>query len=376
MLGFREASTKAAPSVSVDTGRKVAFGAFILFAAACALGPSIGFESHSAFLFGAGDLDRGVVNGLPWVTHSEPANALSVPTWAIHFSSVIEYLIAMGYVWKYAEVTGNPKWKGLTWGMLPLHASGICACTYHFFYNPSVLQFLVTMQAGFTLLGNLTCAIAAYRIAVSNGWSFDEVNPLPKSSTNPRGLVADGIASMPLTLTEAEESDQILVAKVVAMTLFLSYFIKYAELGIDIPFQPNGPLALATVLGIPAITAYQFYKQSPDLSLDGTGSKLGSVVSMEDIKKYGVSGTVAYVLTELAFWIVAFPVAAYALYQTNGQWPDVVNNSGDRAAVLAFIFAGANIARALVPLRIGAALALAPWVDENILKNEPADESS
>jgi hypothetical protein len=35
---------------------------------------------------------------------------------------------------------------------------------------------------------------------------------------------------------------------------------------------------------------------------------------------------------------------------------------------LAFIFAGANIARVMVPLRLGAALALAPWVDENIIQ--------
>jgi hypothetical protein len=88
---------------------------------------------------------------------------------------------------------------------------------------------------------------------------------------------------------------------------------------------------------------------------------------MDDVKKYGVAGTVAYVLTELAFWVVAFPVAAYALYQSTGHWPDVVNDNADRAAVLAFIFAGANVARAFVPVRLGAALALAPWVDENIL---------
>ena len=31
---------------------------------------------------------------------------------------------AAGLVWDYAEATGNERWKGLTWGMLPLHASG------------------------------------------------------------------------------------------------------------------------------------------------------------------------------------------------------------------------------------------------------------
>ena len=38
-------------------------------------------------------------------------------------------------IWKFADATDNPKWKGLTWGMLPLHASGIAACTYHVFYK-------------------------------------------------------------------------------------------------------------------------------------------------------------------------------------------------------------------------------------------------
>jgi len=377
VLGFKEASTNPNPP-KIDVNRYIALGTFGVFAAACALGPSLGFEAHSPFLLGVGDLSSEMTLGLPWVTHSEPVNALSIPTWAIHFSSVIEYLIAMSLVWKYAEVTGNEKWKGLTWGMLPLHASGICACTYHFFYNPSTLQFLVSMQAGLTLLGNLTCAIAAFRIARSNGWNLDEVNPFPKSSTEPRGLVADGIAAMPLTLREAEETNQVLVAKVVGLTIFLSYLVKYGELGLDLPFEPNAPVALAMVIGIPAITAFQYYQKS-EPSEEGEGgfsfNFMGDKsLSMDDVKKYGAAGTLAYVLTELAFWVVAFPVASTALYQSTGHWPDVVNESGDRAAVLAFIFAGANVARAFVPLRLGAALALAPWVDENILRGNKDDD--
>merc|ERR1711862_984770 len=102
---------------------------------------------------------------------------------------------------------------------------------------------------------------------------------------------------------------------------------------------------------------------------DKDGSSTPSL-SMDDIKKYGVAGTVSYVLTELAFWAVAFPVASTALYQTTGHWPDVINDNSDRASVLAFIFGAANIARLLVPLRLGAALALAPWVDENIINRD------
>ena len=93
----------------------------------------------------------------------------------------------------------------------------------------------------------------------------------------------------------------------------------------------------------------------------------GKGLSYSDIKKYGVAGTLAYILTELAFWAVAFPVASTTFYNTAGHWPDF-SNGDDRTAVLAFIFAGANVARLVVPLRFGAAFALIPWVDENIVQ--------
>lgn len=48
--------------------------------------------------------------------------------------------------------------------MLPLLGGAMSACTYHFFYNPSQLDFLVVLQAFLTFLGNATCAWAAYRI--------------------------------------------------------------------------------------------------------------------------------------------------------------------------------------------------------------------
>eukprot|EP00195_Chlamydomonas_chlamydogama_P011218 CAMPEP_0202895414 /NCGR_PEP_ID=MMETSP1392-20130828/4625_1 /ASSEMBLY_ACC=CAM_ASM_000868 /TAXON_ID=225041 /ORGANISM="Chlamydomonas chlamydogama, Strain SAG 11-48b" /LENGTH=123 /DNA_ID=CAMNT_0049580423 /DNA_START=317 /DNA_END=688 /DNA_ORIENTATION=- len=95
---------------------------------------------------------------------AEPTNALSLPTWAIHVSSVVEWVTAMGLVWKYGEVTGNERWKGLTWGMLPSLGSAMSACTWHFFYNAPSLEFLVVLQAFLTVLGNCTCWLAAYRI--------------------------------------------------------------------------------------------------------------------------------------------------------------------------------------------------------------------
>lgn len=96
--------------------------------------------------------------------HMEPSNALSLPTWAVHTSSVLEWLAGMGLMWRYGQVSGNPRWKGMTWGMLPCLGSAMCACTWHFFYNAPELEFLVTLQAALTVLGNFTCWIAAYRI--------------------------------------------------------------------------------------------------------------------------------------------------------------------------------------------------------------------
>ena len=72
--------------------------------------------------------------------HVEPANALSLPTWAVHTSSVIEWVVAMVLMWRYAEATENQRWKGMTWGMLPFLASAMCACTWHFFYNNPELE--------------------------------------------------------------------------------------------------------------------------------------------------------------------------------------------------------------------------------------------
>jgi hypothetical protein len=371
-FGFKEASTNPNGPPSIGAPRAAALLTFVACAALAALGTTVlGAEAHTGFLLGVGDLSPEAAMALPWVSHTEPVNALTIPTWFIHFSSVLEFLVAMELVWKFSEATDNEKWKGLTWGMLPLHASGICACTYHFFYNASVLQFLVTMQAGLTLLGNITCMIAAYRIARSNEWTLDEVNPFPRSDTDPRGLVADGIAATPLVVSEPVESNQVLAGKILGATVVLSYLVKYGSLGIDLPFEPNQAAALAMVVGIPGLTAYQFYQKSKSDGAAEEGAPFSfsfgdTSLSMTDVKKYGKAGIVAYVLTELAFWIVAFPVASTALYQSTGHWPDVINESGDRAAVLAFIFAGANVARAFVPLRLGAALALAPWVDDNI----------
>ncbi|XP_022738530.1 uncharacterized protein LOC111291172 [Durio zibethinus] len=97
---------------------------------------------------------------------SEPANALSLPTWAIHVSSVVEWITAMALVWQYGEKSGFESWKGLSWGMVPLLGGAFCACTWHFFYNSESLEVLVALQAALTVIGNATMCFAAFRIYI------------------------------------------------------------------------------------------------------------------------------------------------------------------------------------------------------------------
>lgn len=99
---------------------------------------------------------------------TEPANALSVATWSVHVLSILEWSVAMALTWQYAEAVRQPQWKGLAWGMLPLHGSGLCAITFHLWYNSPELDWLISLQAFLTLMGNTTSWIAARRIRLAN----------------------------------------------------------------------------------------------------------------------------------------------------------------------------------------------------------------
>jgi hypothetical protein len=106
------------------------------------------------------------IGNMAAILADEPANALSLPTWVIHVASVVEWITAISLVWRYgdSEEPGRRAWKGLAWGMLPLLAGALCACTWHFFYNAPSLEGIVALQGFFTVLGNCTLWWAAFRI--------------------------------------------------------------------------------------------------------------------------------------------------------------------------------------------------------------------
>jgi hypothetical protein len=91
-------------------------------------------------------------------------HALSIPTWIIHVSSVIEWVVAIWLIWTYSEVSRNPAWRALSLAMLPALVSAMCACTWHLFDNASGLEWLVTLQAAMTLVGNMTLCAAGWWI--------------------------------------------------------------------------------------------------------------------------------------------------------------------------------------------------------------------
>ncbi|WP_390883121.1 DUF3593 domain-containing protein [Kovacikia minuta] len=89
-------------------------------------------------------------------------HALSIPTWIIHTSSVIEWIAAIWLIWIYGEITNNHAWRWFSLAMLPALVSAMCACTWHFFDNVTSLEWLVTLQATMTVVGNGTLMVAAW----------------------------------------------------------------------------------------------------------------------------------------------------------------------------------------------------------------------
>ncbi|MBF2018073.1 MAG: DUF2499 domain-containing protein [Rivularia sp. T60_A2020_040] len=104
-------------------------------------------------------------------------HALSIPTWIIHVSSVIEWIAAIWLIWKYGEVIGNRAWFALSFGMLPALVSAMCACTWHFFENSESLEWLVTLQASMTVIGNFTLFAAAWWIYRSTTKNNNQSKP-------------------------------------------------------------------------------------------------------------------------------------------------------------------------------------------------------
>jgi len=91
-------------------------------------------------------------------------HALSLGTWWIHVTSVLEWILAIVAVETFGRRRQEPGWRWLALAMVPALASAMAACTWHLFDNSNALKGLVVFQAGLTALGNLALAGAAFNL--------------------------------------------------------------------------------------------------------------------------------------------------------------------------------------------------------------------
>jgi hypothetical protein len=161
----------------------------------------------------------------------------------VHSSSIIEWLTAMKLIWDHAETSGNPRWKGMAIGMIPSHTSGLCACTFHLFYNSPILLWLVSLQALTTVIGNSTMAFAAYRI-----YDYEKNKELKKS-----------------VLVPLEKSDKEFGIELLVTSFIIATAVKYGELLVDFPFNPTSYVAASLIIGGTSFNSLQWIKRSLDI---------------------------------------------------------------------------------------------------------------
>ena len=293
LLACPAGGTTPAPSSEGSSVLPLISGAALVTLAATWAAAGGTLAEHSAYLGGVGNLPSDL-----WTFgFAEPANALSLPTWVIHLSSLLEWLVAMcvataiptvsslgtavitmparplarrGLVWRLATVSGNPKWKGLTWGMIPSHSSGVCACVYHLFYNAPALQFVVTLQAALTLLGNCTLAFAAWRLASSNGWTFslptfgqDDATDIPTGAVtdSQRPAASAAAAAAGSDVVDASGGNLGGLALILVWSTLGSYVVKYGETMVPLFADGESPaVPIAATLLIVSATGFNMWK--------------------------------------------------------------------------------------------------------------------
>ncbi|MEA5399437.1 DUF2499 domain-containing protein [Synechococcus sp. BA-124 BA4] len=91
-------------------------------------------------------------------------HALSLPTWWIHITSVLEWMLAILAVQAFGSRRQEGGWRWLALAMVPALVSAMAACTWHLFDNSEALKGLVVLQAGLTAIGNGAMALAAWNL--------------------------------------------------------------------------------------------------------------------------------------------------------------------------------------------------------------------
>ena len=89
---------------------------------------------------------------------------LSLGTWVIHISSVLEWIFVIFIVNKISNLKGYESLFLLSLAMIPNLIGAMSAITWHIYDNQTQLYGLVTLQGFFTFIGNGTLAISCLHI--------------------------------------------------------------------------------------------------------------------------------------------------------------------------------------------------------------------
>ncbi|WP_170270298.1 DUF2499 domain-containing protein [Heliorestis acidaminivorans] len=85
---------------------------------------------------------------------------LSLPTWIVHFASLIEWGIAMLFFYMIGKKSDNIWFRRMPLAMIPYLLSGFFAIFYHLTHD--TVQWLSDIQGYLTFLGSLCFALWGY----------------------------------------------------------------------------------------------------------------------------------------------------------------------------------------------------------------------
>lgn len=183
----------------------------------------------------------------------------------------------------------------MTWAMVPSHTSGLCACTYHFFYNSPLVSWIVLAQAALTVIGNTAMATAAYRIfkyedskgsALSTPASSSASTPTSSEDGNDSQTITDlnlgemfevfdaaeksvtavnPVFSSNTKIAELSESTYEFWFQTFVKSVIAAAVVKYGELLLDVPFEPyQSEIAVALIVIPTLLNVFKWYSRSND----------------------------------------------------------------------------------------------------------------
>lgn len=176
--------------------------------------------------------------------------------------------------------------------------------------------------------------------------------------TDPKVTVADELEGVPTLETDADintdansDAEGVLLEevnkKIETITTATATVTNEGSILDSLEFGPVNPLSVVS---------------SSSHNNDG-----GESISMEKVKAAGVSGIISYVGTEVVFWAFSLPLVISAYHSSTGEWLSI-SNAVDRGHIFALSATFITAIRLAVPLRLGVAVALTPWVEEKITK--------